>query len=421
MIGFAFILFVVFVLMSAGQLLLAWIYTRRFRSYRLPEVPDAALPKAAVILCLRGEDPFLEDCLERLACQNYPRFSIRIVLDGPGRSGPPAAWKRGSPEYRELPVSVEFLKDPFATCTLYCSSIHQAVRGLDDSIEAIAFVNADTMVHADWLRALLTPLLDERIGAVTGNRWYFPAAGRMGSLVRYVQNATAVLVMYFLDLIWGGSLALKRQVFGHPRFLEQLRVSSCEDCAVHTVLKATGLRLRFSSAVMMVNREECDVGTAFRFIRRQMVWTRLYHAGWASVVRVSVAAAAAIFVATATFWTAVALGRWAVTGWILGGTMVFILANLALVALLHRTIGQRVAREQGEAMGRLPASALPKLLLALPLSFFVYLAATLSASVVRRIDWRGVLYQVIPPSGVRLIEYRKFQQADSGLKARMSI
>ena len=58
MISFAIILFAAFVLMSAGQLLLAWIYTRRFRSYRLPEVPDAALPKAAVILCLRGEDPF---------------------------------------------------------------------------------------------------------------------------------------------------------------------------------------------------------------------------------------------------------------------------------------------------------------------------------------------------------------------------
>ena len=420
MISFAIILFTLFVLMSAGQFLLVSIYTRRFRSYRLPEVPDAVLPKAAVILCLRGEDPFLEECLERLARQIYPRFSIRIVLDGPDD---PARRRveQWVAKYRELPVSVEFLKYPFATCTLYCSSIHQAVRGLDDSIEAIAFVNADTMVHPDWLRALMTPLLDERIGAVTGNRWYFPATGRMGSLVRYVQNATAVLVMYFLDLIWGGSLALKRQVFGHARFLEQLCVASCEDCAVHTVLKATGLRLSFSPAVMMVNREECDVGSAFRFIRRQMVWTRLYHAGWATVVRATVLAAAVVLAATAAFWADVALGQWAVAGWILGGTLVLILANLAIVAFLHRTIGQRVAQEQGEAISCLPMSAFPKLLVALPLSFFVYLGAILSASVVRRIDWRGVLYQVIPPRGVRLVEYRKFQQADARIRAGMSV
>ena len=153
MIGFAIVLFAVFALMSAGQLLLAWIYARRFRSYRLPEVPEAALPKAAVILCL-AQIPFLEDCLERLARQNYPRFSIRIVLDGPDdpARGRVEAWVA---RYRELPVSVEFLKNPFATCTLYCSSIHQAVRGLDESIEAIAFVNADTIVHPDWLRALV--------------------------------------------------------------------------------------------------------------------------------------------------------------------------------------------------------------------------------------------------------------------------
>ena len=420
MITFAIVLFAAFVLMSAGQLVLAWIYTRRFRNYRLPEVADETLPKAAVILCLRGADPFLEDCLERLARQNYPRFSIRIVLDGPDD---PARRRvdRWVAKYRGLPVSVEFLKDPFATCTLYCSSIHQAVRGLDDSIEAIAFINADTMVHPMWLRALMTPLLDSRIGAVTGNRWYMPVAGRMGSLVRYVQNATAVLVMYFLDLIWGGSLALKRQVFGHPRFLEKLRVSSCEDCAVHTVLKATGLRLSFSPAVMMVNREECGVGNAFRFIRRQMVWTRLYHAGWTSVVRATVSAAAVILAATATFWTAVALGWWAVAGWILGGTIVCILANLVMVAMLHHTIARRVAQEQSEPMDWFHLSAFLRLLLALPVSFFVYLGAVLSASVIRRIDWRGVLYQVIPPTGVRLIEYRKFQQADARMKAGMSI
>ena len=86
---------------------------------------------------------------------------------------------------------------------------------------------------------------------------------------------------------------------------------------------------------------------------------RLYHAGWTSVVRVTVSAAAVILAATATFWTAVALGWWAVAGWILAGTILCILANLALVALLHRTIGRRVAQEQGEPMGQFHPSALP--------------------------------------------------------------
>ena len=96
---------------------------------------------------------------------DYPRFVLRVIVDSPED----AAWdrvERWAASHPELPIAIDFLRNPFPTCTLYCSAIHQAVRGLDESIEAIVFANADTMPHPGWLRSLAAPLADERIGAV---------------------------------------------------------------------------------------------------------------------------------------------------------------------------------------------------------------------------------------------------------------
>ncbi len=415
------LLFVGFLALSLGQYLLVLGFLRRFRRWQAPEVSDQELPHAAIVMSLRGSDPFLDECLDRLARQDYPDFEIRLVIDCPADPAREQVdrWLAAHPS---LPVRVQYLRDPFETCTLYCSSLYRAVEELDESIEVVAFVNADTMTHPAWLRSLVTPLMDEGVGAVTGNRWYLPGEGRMGSWVRTVQNVSAVVAMYFMDLIWGGSLALKRAIFAHPAFLEQLKVSSCEDHAVHKTLKATGLRLAYTPAVMMVNREECSLGVAFRFMRRQMVWTRMYHPGWPSLLGHALITLAVVLVSAALFWTAVFTGQWLAAGLNLGGVLIYFAENLVAVFMLNRTIVQRIGRDQGQDPGKFPRGAVRKLLAALPLTLFVHLAAVFSAARLRRVDWRGVSYDLLPPGRVRLVEYRPYQPPSAAtVTERMSI
>src|SRR5205085_10102974 len=56
---------------------LALLYERRAKA---KQETDFA-PRAAVILSLRGGDPSLTPCLERLLEQDYPDYSIWIVID----------------------------------------------------------------------------------------------------------------------------------------------------------------------------------------------------------------------------------------------------------------------------------------------------------------------------------------------------
>src|SRR4051794_8202980 len=62
---------------------LVW-YGRFIARYRRPREPPPAgpdAPRVAVLLPLRGADPFLTTCLAGLLDQDYPRYCVRIVVD----------------------------------------------------------------------------------------------------------------------------------------------------------------------------------------------------------------------------------------------------------------------------------------------------------------------------------------------------
>ena len=67
---------------------------------------------------------------------------------------------------------------------------------MDNAYQIIAFIDADTVAHPNWLRELVTPLLDDQVGLTTGNRWYLPTGNYWGSLVRY-RNVSTVVQMFF--------------------------------------------------------------------------------------------------------------------------------------------------------------------------------------------------------------------------------
>ncbi len=236
-------------------------------------------PKVAIVLCLRGADPFLDRCIRALAQLNYPNFEVRIVVDD--KQDP--SWEilqRELTEQGAFRLAVDQLRSPNITCSLKCSSVAQAIRELDDSIEVVALLDADTIVHPNWLRELITPLADPTVGATTGNRWYMPERLSLGSLVRYSWNAAAVVIMYWCRIAWGGTLAIRRSVIDRADLLTRWQNAFCEDTMLFDTLRAHGLRQVFVPSLMMVNRENCTLRGVSAWITRQLLNSRLYHPGW---------------------------------------------------------------------------------------------------------------------------------------------
>ena len=176
MAGFGVSIFLILVALAIGQGLLTVVFLRTLVGFRRATRGEGVCPKAAVVLCLRGRDPFLEKCLELLLAQDYPDYQLQVVVDS--RQDP--AWEvaqRLAERHGAERVHLETLDDRRDTCSLKCSSVTQAIERLDGSFQVAALVDADTMPHPGWLRDLAAPLADERVGAATGNRWYMPAGG----------------------------------------------------------------------------------------------------------------------------------------------------------------------------------------------------------------------------------------------------
>lgn len=395
--------------MLAIQVVVTLSFAATLWNWRRKTLCDQECPRVAAVLCLRGTDPFLPHCIEALLAQDYPRYDVRIVvddIDDPAWPVVAEVVERVGADH----VSVEALTQRRDSCSLKCSSVVQAIRGLDESYEVVALLDADTVPHRTWLRELVAPLADERVGAATGNRWYMPNQVSWGALVRYVWNAAAVAQMFLYRIAWGGTLAVKTKVFRESDLLERWGNAFCEDTMTYAALKKLGLKVAFVPSLMMVNREACDIGGFFRWVRRQLLTARLYHPGWLMVAvhGITTSVAPPLTVAFAIY--ALAVGNWGAAAWAGGALAIYELGLLLLLPALELPM-RRIVSGRGEPAHWLPFWRLPQYVLALPLTQMVYAIVLLSSLTVRKVDWRGVSYVIDGPFRIRMVEYRPYQAA----------
>jgi cellulose synthase/poly-beta-1,6-N-acetylglucosamine synthase-like glycosyltransferase len=326
----ASVLFWILLGLAVGQVPLVWAFVRALRRGRKPELRQAPYPKVAAVLCLRGTDPFLGSCVEALLNQDYPDYDVRIVVDS--RQDP--AWEVVEEVVHRCKadnVRIIPLENHRETCSLKCSSLLQAVATLDESHEVVAQLDADTVPHPTWLKELVAPLADDRVGVATGNRWYMPETPSPGALVRYAWNAAAVVQMFCYRIPWGGTLAIKTSVFRDSDLKERWGKAFCEDTMLFEVLRKQGLKVAFVPSLMMVNREACDVPGYSSWVRRQLLTARLYHPRWLAVaghgLMTSLVQAAAVVLLVAALVT----GRGEVAAWVGGGLAVYLVSMVAML------------------------------------------------------------------------------------------
>lgn len=368
-------------------------------------------PKYAIGLPLRGADPCLAEALGSLLNQDYPEFEIRIIVDGetaPARRVVEAVVKsRGARN-----VTIEPLRAPSATCSRYAAALAQYLNSLDDSVELVAFADADMIVPPDWLRHMAAALADPRVGGTLGNRWYLPESARWGSLVRYLFNVGAVVPMWLFEIPWTGALSLRLADMRRAGLADKLKRGMTEDAPVKSALAELGLRLKFVPFLTIPNREEIALPNCYQFIERQILWTRLYHPNWIFVVGYAVLSTTAMFgpIPAAIYFAAV--GRTALVGTTLGYAVGYVAAMLLLLTLVAAA-NRRILRAAGE---RLPAPTLDRacrLAAAMPIAQAFFLLSTLRSQFLRRIRWRGVLYEIRGPWEIRVVEDRPVADAKS--------
>jgi len=145
--------------------------------YKPAEVPDNELPRVTTILCLRGTDPSLRESLVQLVNQDYPDFEVHLVIDHPDDPSVNVV-ESIRDELNPANLRVTFLEERRETCSLKCSALVQSINQLDESVEVVALMDADTRPHATWLRELAAPI-DPTWGSCVDRQPLVSAARRL--------------------------------------------------------------------------------------------------------------------------------------------------------------------------------------------------------------------------------------------------
>jgi cellulose synthase/poly-beta-1,6-N-acetylglucosamine synthase-like glycosyltransferase len=413
-------LFSCLMLWTIIQTLQVVYFLRHFNSSPSPPLDQNFTPNTTVILCLRGVDPLLNSCLERLFNQDYPNYQVQIIVDHEADPAWEVVTQFLAQQRSPVPVKLTVLKEKSPTRALKCSAILQAIAHLDPACEVIAFIDADTMAHPTWLRELVLPLQSSEVGASTGNRWYLPDDAQWGSLVRHLWNVTAVIMMRLFHIPWGGTLAIKTHVL-HESGLPQLwERSLVEDTPIYRALNAKGWRIEFVSSLFIVNRESCNLLGFLQWSQRQSLFGRLYHPAWLLMLTHAASNFLVLMGALITLVFAFLMQRWQAFQWLSSGVIIYLTTLSILANIMDQSI-RGVLQKRGDQLSPMSLLDHVKLVLAVPFCIIVCGVATILTQTLQRVKWRGIVYHFQDSFSVQMVEYTPYQEVEHPIDPMTSL
>jgi glycosyltransferase involved in cell wall biosynthesis len=383
------------------------------------DLTEDFLPSATVILCLRGADPFLSNCLQGLVSQDYPSYQVQIIVDSQEDPASDVVAKAFA-NLDQKHIKVSPLNVRYQTCSLKCSALIQAVSSLNDDCEVVALIDSDTVPHPTWLRELVLPLADRKIGLTAGNRWYVPIKNQWGSLVRYLWNISAVLQMNFYAIPWGGSLAFRKERFQQVQLLERWQHTLSEDVILHSAMREQGLEIKFIPSLIMINREGCQLPDFIRWVSRQMVMVKLYHSSWWAIVGYGLFSSLVLCLQSVLLLFSTATFQWDMLAWTVGGLAVYAVGLVSCIYFLDKEI-RLLLSLRGEQIPILSLSTIARIFLALPITQFAFATSIILAIKVRTVEWRGIFYKITSPWNIRLVKYYPYRPLGAKVNPNTSL
>ena len=350
--------------------------------------PGDFCPRAAVIIPCKGLDPGFAENLQAFLSQDYPRYQLVFAV---ARAQDPAhavlsETLRGQP-HAALVVAGEAEGQGEKVHNLV-----QALAVVEPAAEVLVFADIDARPSPDWLRSLVAQLADPEVTVSTGFRWYLPGRGFASRLRAAWDTSIATLLgERRANLAWGGSMAIRTADFRRLQIAERYwQGTVSDDYAVARAVRESNGRIAFEPRCLVASREESSLGELLRWMNRQIIITRVYaphlwRLGLAAhlLYALTMLAGVALVLTPGVSWPA----RFAIAA---------VLGVIQILGVAKGGIRATVAREGFEEKR---ASCYWTLA---PIVPWVMLYNFLLAGFVRRIEWRGTVYDLLSANEVRV-------------------
>jgi len=349
---------------------------------------DVPWPPVSVLAPCRGVDAHFDAYARALLTQTYPCYEALFLVESPADP----AWGILGRILAENPGARARLVVTGAAkrCSQKVHNLLVGLEHVDPQTAVLAFVDSDVQVPPRWLKALVRPLEDRKLGATSGYRWYVPCGDSLAGSLRSAWNAATLGLMAHrrFGFIWGGSSAIRRDLFEKLCIRDLWGHGLSDDLLLTRALREAGFPIQFVPACLVPTFEPCTWRQLVEWTNRQVTIGRVYvPQSWAISLLVhgmSVILGALALAATIT-------GHWLASGlllsyWVMGG-----IGNAAVCRAARRRLAAYGFAVRQRAW---PQALWGPCVAALAL---VNLAASLTT---RTITWRGISYTMLAPQHV---------------------
>lgn len=388
------------------------VYLNYFKKELARPAPDFTPPVSIIAPC-RGLDPDLEENLTALFQQDFPAYEVIFVVDDETDAAvsiikrlirrtdaaPPSG------EAGEKKVTAKLIvAGKSIDSSQKVHNLRQAVLATVQNSEIFVFVDSDAKPSENWLKNLIAPLKDEKIGCSTGYRWYISKRRNFASELRSVWNAS---IASFLgtnmrsNFCWGGSTAVRRETFARLNIREKWRGTLSDDFTVTRAMQEAHLPIYFVPQALTASIEDCTLKELLEFTTRQMKITRVYapHLWKQSFI--------GSFLFNLVFIWGILIIAFCSIGelsfWLALGTLLLVSAFSIGKAWLRLMAVKMVLKDYAGEIKKQFWAQNALWILAPALFFYNGLCAWTS----RKIVWRGIKYELISPNRTSIVSESK--------------
>ena len=253
-------------------------YLRVFRT-ELAKPRSTFTPFATVIVPCRGLDAGMYENLGALFEQDYPEYEIVFAVDDAADSAASVIEEVSCKSANDAKRSRLIIAPKAVDCGQKVENLRESVLHVSAKSMVFVFVDSDARPSKDWLASLVSPLASDNVGASTGYRWFISKDPSFGSELRSVWNASIASALgpnTKSNFCWGGSMAIRRDVFERVDMREKWHGTLSDDFAVTRAMKAANLPIVFVPQALTASVENCSLRETLEFTTRQMKITRVY-------------------------------------------------------------------------------------------------------------------------------------------------
>jgi len=374
---------------------LQWLgYVRR----RAMTDPGFYAPRTAVLCPCKGVEPGLERNLTALTEFDHQNYEVFFVLAS--ESDPAFSIVKRVAATSRAKAHLVIAEKPEG-CGEKVNNLRVAIERLPADFEFLAFADSDGRPGKSWLKRLVAPLHDARLGATTTIRWLIPNRSNLPTALLAAWNAPVVTMLSEKgkNFCWGGGTAIRRNVFDQIGVVEDWRNSVSDDYSMTRALRRAGLPIMFVPECLTVSYVETNFAGLLEFTNRQILITRVYaedtwRLGGATHL---------LYCLTLTLGTLLTLGDMLATVPAFHlATLTFLPVLLGVIRSSLRLVG--VTEVLPAARSQIMGQAWIYLLVTAFIPF-LYVVNFVTSLITRKIRWRGVRYEVISPEQTRILAY----------------